>query len=204
MTQVNLRFLTRWASLFCFTWSLTTADIWHCYQPSLPADTKNQTNTKTSLRPTREIPRKTWSFLLPFAIICSSRKKNLWLLTYNDISRKKLKRETDRKRGEKSETTITQCQKDSEVIVLQRMSSFPTCSVKYLPNYLLILTRRSLLIIWPAFTSYYFYWPDGVSLVILWRLSCPEFSNCRMPNRIFAAEWSLVLQTTFVPYHKVS
>lgn len=132
------------------------------------------------------------------------KKKNLWLLTCNDISRKKNLRETDRKRGEKSETTITQCQKDSEVIVLQRMSSFPTCSVKYLPNYLLILTRRSLLIIWPAFTSYYFYWPDGVSLVILWRLSCPEFSNCRMPNRIFAAEWSLVLQTTFVPYHKVS
>ena len=60
---------------------------------------------------------------------------------------KKNLRETDRKRGEKSETTITQCQKDSEVIVLQRMSSFPTCSVKYLPNYLLILTRRSLLII---------------------------------------------------------
>ena len=85
------------------------------------------------------------------------KKKNLWLLTCNDISRKKNLRETDRKRGEKSETTITQCQKDSEVIVLQRMSSFPTCSVKYLPNYLLILTRRSLLIIWPDQHYYHFY-----------------------------------------------
>ena len=44
-----------------------------------------------------------------------------------------------------------------EVIVLQRMSSFPTCSVKYLPNYLLILTRRSLLIIWPDQHYYHFY-----------------------------------------------
>ena len=125
-------------------------------QPTGADKEKNQTNTKNLIKTERNsMKNMVISSPSPLCI----KEKNLWLLTHNDISWKKASERGDRqeKGWEKWDNHHTMPERLWEVIVLQRMSSFPTCSVKYLPNYLLILTRRSLLIIWPDQHYYHFY-----------------------------------------------